>query len=298
VVTPGLDAEVLLANAMGVDRAVLYARPEATLPVSVRDAFTTAARRRALREPVAYITGVREFWSLPFFVNRTVLIPRPETELLVETVCRTLKPQPGGSVPQRAGRVRSATPPSPLVCDVGTGSGCIAVSVAHELPDAHVVAGDLSPAALEVARHNARANGVESRITFVHSDLFAGIDAETRFDVIASNPPYVPECARLDPELAWEPQLAVRAGPRGLEVAQELLRQAPARLRPGGLLVMEIGQGQAEAVADLARNAGFVTVDILPDLAGIPRVLLARDVQARTRDAGSRVQHVVSVGGR
>jgi release factor glutamine methyltransferase len=159
------------------------------------------------------------------------------------------------------------------------------VSLAHELPHAQVVATDLSAAALDVARRNARAHGVESRIAFVCSDLFAEIDRARRFDVIVSNPPYVPDGDEIDLEAAWEPAPALRAGPAGLDVARKLLEEAPSWLRPGGWLVMEFGCGQAEALADLARSAGFGSVEIRPDLTGTPRVLTAGDAGMSMRNS-------------
>jgi release factor glutamine methyltransferase len=283
VATPRLDAEVLLADAMQVGRAALYARLREPVAPAVCENFAAAVERRARREPVAYITGVREFWSLPFLVTRDVLIPRPETELLVEVVCDLLRPSLSNSVAalplhkvrRGEGRGEGSNSASPLVCDIGTGSGCIAVSLARELPHAHVVATDLSAAALEVARRNARAHGVESRITFVQSDLFVGIDPAARFDLIVSNPPYVAVDEDADAETEWEPTLALRAGAQGLDVVRDLLREAPSRLRADGCLVMEFGYGQAEALASLARSAGFGSVEIRPDLAGMARVLRA-----------------------
>jgi release factor glutamine methyltransferase len=149
------------------------------------------------------------------------------------------------------------------------------VSIARELSNAHVVATDLSAAALEVARRNARAHGVESRITFVQSDLFAGLDPPARFDLIVSNPPYVAADEEADAETHWEPTLALRGGAQGLDVVRRLLHEAPSRLRAGGWLLMEFGYSQAEVLADLARSAGFGSVEIRPDLAGTPRVLKA-----------------------
>jgi len=260
--TPRLDAEVLLAGVMGVSRSKLYMRLDEDIPLQVQNAFEAAAQRRLAREPIAYITGVREFWSLPFRVTQDVLIPRPETELLVETVCEFLRRTPHTVEP-------------PLVCEVGTGSGCIAISVAREVPEARVLANDLSPAALQVARQNARMHEVDSRVHFVRSNLLGGIRKELRFDVIASNPPYIADDADLGPEVGWEPDMALRAGPRGLDTIGELLHQAPSHLRPGGLLAVEIGYGQADESLELARSAGFGNVQIRSDLAGIPRLLTA-----------------------
>lgn len=255
VSTPRLDAEVLLGAALGVSRAGLYARLPDVPPGEAAVRFAAAMRRRARREPVAYITGVREFWSLPFAVTPAVLIPRPETELLVEAV--------------RATGARA-------VCELGTGSGCIAVAVARELPAANVVATDCSVEALTVARRNAATFGVGPRVRFVAGDLFAALDPEARFDAVVSNPPYVPETAVLAPELGWEPAGALRGGSDGLAVIRRLVAEAPARLRKNGWLIVEFGDGQAETVRALAEAAGFESVRLQPDLAGVPRVLVAR----------------------
>lgn len=286
VATPRLDAEVLLAHALRIDRTALYARLGETPPDDAKAAFFAAVERRRQREPVAYIVGKREFWSLTFVVNPDVLIPRPETELLVALVCEAVR---GGRVPNGV---------SPLICDVGTGSGCIAVSLARELPQARLVATDLSPAALTVARYNACAYGVEAQVRFVHSDLFAGLPEGERFDVIVANPPYVPDGDATDPETEWEPRLALRGGRTGMEISTRLLLEAPRRLRPGGRIVMELGQGQAETAAILAENAGMEGVQIRPDLSGIPRALIAtwgnlegwacRDRRKRTREVDRR----------
>ncbi len=274
VATPRLDAEVLVAAARGGDRAALYARLHDEAPESVARRCGDLVTRRAGREPVAYLTGVQEFWSLPFAVTPDVLIPRPETELLVETVC-ALTGAPGAGM---------------SICDIGTGSGCIAVALARELPAAQLCATDRAPAALAVARQNAVRHGVAQHIAFACGDLFADLDAAQSFDVVVSNPPYVADDAALPPEVCREPRGALFAGPDGLAVVRRLLAAAPARLRPGGRLVIEIGGGQAEAVRQLAA-AHFDRVQVLPDLAGIPRAVVlsaarAQPGAARIRGAG------------
>lgn len=258
--TSRLDAEVLLALAMQTDRAGLYARLQQDSALDIEQRFTGLVDRRARREPIAYITGEQEFWSLRFAVNPAVLIPRPETELLVEVVCR---------IAAESGGVQS-------LCDIGTGSGCVAVALARELKGAHIVAIDVAPAALAVAAGNAAAHGVSDRIAVIHSDLFAALDGAARFDVIVSNPPYCRPGDPVSPELAFEPQSALTAGSDGLDVVRRLIAAAPARLRRGGWLAMEMGRGQDGAVRALARAAGLTEVDIAPDLAGIPRVLMGR----------------------
>jgi len=253
-----LDAEVLLACAGGWRRAALLARLREALPDGVGARFAALLARRARGEPLAYLTGEKEFWSLSFAVTPDVLVPRPETELLVEAACAHL----------------AARPPA-WVCDVGTGSGCIAVAVAHTQPTVRVVALDASAAALRVAAANALRHGVAARLDLVASDLFAALPETARFDVIASNPPYLDDGESAAAEIAWEPRVALWTGREGLQVIERLVGAAPARLRPGGLLAVEIGAGQAPAALALAARAGFTTARVRPDLAGIPRVLLA-----------------------
>jgi release factor glutamine methyltransferase len=250
---------VLLGLAMETDGAGLYARVRSLPRAVVVQGFVALLDRRARREPIAYITGVQEFWSLPFRVTPAVLIPRPETELLVETV------------------LEGAAPSAPVerICDVGTGSGCIAVALARELPTTQVTALDVSADALAIAARNASAHAVSDRITFVESDLFGALDPGVRFDVIVSNPPYCTPGDPLLPELAYEPRAALVAGPDGLAVMRRLLAAAPARLRPGGRLVMELGSGQDGAVRAEAAAVGWTDIDVVADLAGIPRVLVA-----------------------
>lgn len=258
VPTARLDAEVLLATALCVDRSGLYCRLRQPVPDDARSLFAAMLERRRRREPVAYITGVREFWSLPFRVTPAVLVPRPETELLVESVLQRV-----------AGR------PAVTIWDVGTGSGCLAVALARELSGARIVATDVSLAALAVARANASALGVADRVTFACSDLGAAVRADRSFDVIVSNPPYLAGDGPLAPELAWEPAEALKAGADGLGVIRRLVGEAALRLAHDGLFVMELGIGQEEGVRALAA-AGLADVAVRPDYAGIPRVLIGR----------------------
>jgi len=258
--TPRLDAEVLLAAACGMDRTALYGRGHE--PVSNRDhaTFRTMLARRTAREPLAYIVGRQEFWSLDFQVTADVLIPRPETELLVELAL--------GAVVHNT---------NPLLCDLGTGSGCIAVALARELPRAEVWAVDNSPAALHIAATNAQRHGVADRIRFLHSDLFASAGG-VRFDAIVANPPYVcsADVERLQPEVRWEPRQALDGGSTGRGVIERVLKTAPEHLVDGGWLLMEIGADQDAAVSALVRGAGFSQVSVRTDYAGLPRVVLAR----------------------
>jgi release factor glutamine methyltransferase len=257
-----LDAELLLAHARGVSRSRLLAELDRPSEGSETDSFAALLARRCRREPLAYIVGRREFWSLDLEVTPDVLIPRPETELLVETALRFLR-----SLPDRR----------PRIADVGTGSGCIALALARELPGAELWATDASAAALRVARRNARAAGVEARLHFTEGDLLAPLAGAPLFDLIAANPPYVSslEAGSLQPEVTHEPRQALFSGSDGLTLTRRLLAQAPALLKPEGRLLVELGQGQTAAARDLARAAGFGKVEVREDLAGIPRLLMA-----------------------
>ncbi|HUT92701.1 MAG TPA: peptide chain release factor N(5)-glutamine methyltransferase [Thermoguttaceae bacterium] len=264
--TPRLDAEVLLAEALGCERIELYATFDAVPGERARTAFRQLVRRRAEGTPVAYLVGRREFYSLSFRVTPDVLIPRPETEFLVMALLDLARGRPGGD---------------PItICDVGTGSGIIAVSAAKHLPSARVVAIDVSRSALEVARENVRAHGVEDRIELVESDLLAAVPAQRRFDFIVSNPPYVTraEMESLSPEVRdFEPHAALLAGERGTEVIESLIPQASEHLPPGGHLLMEINPVLHDAVqALLGADGRFEPGPTVKDLARLPRVVQAR----------------------
>jgi release factor glutamine methyltransferase len=282
--TPRLDAEVLLATACGGDRAGLYARSRTLVSQALETAFRAMLARRIAREPLAYIIGRQEFWSLDFIMTPDVLIPRPETELLVELAIGLLSQEaeaepPGhdAGIGGRGATVRRQSSPHPLLCDLGTGCGCIAVALASVLPAATVWALDISPDALLVAAANARRHGVAERIRFIESDLFAAAGAQ-RFDVIITNPPYVSglEMAQLQPEVQWEPRVALDGGNMGLAVIDRCLNQTREHLVDGGWLLMEIGAGQETGVIAMARAALLTAVSVRRDYAGLPRVLLAR----------------------
>jgi release factor glutamine methyltransferase len=254
---PRRDAELLLAYLLGCDHVALVTHPERLLSSTETDEFESLIQRRLASEPVQYITGVQEFFGLPFEVSPTVLIPRPETEHLVEAVLERLN---------RKADLR--------IVDVGTGSGAIAVALAHALPRSRVTAVDFSPAALEVARRNAQRNGVADRVTLLLSDLLAAIDS-TGFDAVVSNPPYIAEAEVLEPQVAnYEPHTALYAGPSGLEVYERLVPQARKVLKPEGWLLLEIGYGQSSSLERLLRH--WTGVSFLDDLQGIPRVAVAQ----------------------
>jgi len=260
VASPRLDAEVLLAFVLGIDRVGVYLRFDQPLAAREVDVYRELLRRRAAGTPVAYLTGVREFWSVALAVTRDVLIPRPETELLVERVL--------------AGR----TDGDLRILDLGTGSGALAIALARELPAARVVAVDVSPAAAAVASANAARAGVDTRVTVVVGSWTEPLDAAARFDVIVSNPPYVPTgaLAGLAPEVRAEPAQALDGGDDGLAAYRTLAPQAAARLAPGGRLLVEVGEGQAEAVAAILVAAGLEGVAWHVDLAGIARVVIGQ----------------------
>jgi release factor glutamine methyltransferase len=266
---PAADAELLVARALGVSRARLHADPGRPVAAGDEARLRALVARRARREPLHYVLGTREFWSREFRVTPAVLIPRPETELVI------------------AAFLRLNRRPDPAILDLGTGSGCIAVTVACEVPGARVVAGDLSEAALEVARDNARRHGVASRVDFRRGDLFAvvaGGGPAERFDFVLANPPYVAaaDLPALEPEVRdHEPRAALVAGPDGLEAHRRIAAEAPPWLLPGGHLILEIGAGQEDAVRALyAGRPGLRVAGCDRDLAGVPRVCIVRSVAA------------------
>lgn len=265
--TPRLDAELLLASALGSDRLRLYVDFDRPVNEAERSLYRNLVRRRAgSRVPVAQLLGRREFWSLPLVVTPDVLVPRPETETLVAAALEWV------ADPQAERRV----------LEIGTGSGAVALALASELPGARVVATDLSCAALEVARGNARALGLAERVSFVLGDLYEPV-AGQRFDLLVSNPPYLGERQRatLAPELAHEPELALFAGEDGLAVLRRLVDGAADALEPGGALAFELAPQQAPVVADWCRVAGLLEVRVHRDLARLPRVVSARTPEGK-----------------
>ena len=254
------DAETLAMHLIDRNRAFLVANPLAELSAEGAVRYYALLERRLAGEPIQYITGETEFYGLPFQVNRDVLIPRPETEHLVEKVVSL-----------------AAEFERPRIVDVGTGSGAIAVALPCKLAGASITAIDLSEAALAVARGNAERNGVAGRIRFLEGDLFAPVAGE-RFEIVVSNPPYVAESDRASLAVEvreYEPALALFAG-GGLDVYHRLIPEARAALVTGGFVALEIGCGQDSAVAGLLTESGFEQIDFTADLQGIPRVATAR----------------------
>jgi release factor glutamine methyltransferase len=255
-----IDAEVLARHVLGWDRGQFVTRWREPVPATLDPQFERLLDRRRAREPVAYIVGHREFWGREFEVTPAVLVPRPETEIIVEEAIAELRARPVSTI-----------------VDAGTGSGCLAITLALEFPAARVLATDISPAALAVARRNAATHGVEARVTCVEGDLLAAIDEPA--DLIVSNPPYVPssDAGHLQPEVdRYEPHAALFGGTDGLDVIRRLFATAPARLAGEGRLVVEFGFGQEADVRELARAAGCRVVRIRADLQGIPRTAVLR----------------------
>jgi len=269
-----LAAELLLMHTLGHDRAWIYAHPEVPLDSAAMEKYFALVARRAAGEPVQYLTGKQEFWGLEFEVTPAVLIPRPETEHVVEVALERLAERGASDRPLR-------------IADVGTGSGCIAVALARELPRAEIVATDISPAALELARRNAARHAVSDRIHFLQADLLDAVSpsplvprpSPLAFDLIASNPPYIArdEAASLPREVReHEPEEALFGSAAGHEIYARLIEQAGSLLRTGGFLVVELGYGSAERVREMFHvKHCWHNLSITNDLAGIPRVLSA-----------------------
>jgi len=268
-----LNAELLLMFTLSCNRAYLYAHPERELTIDEQDRCTRALAERSRGVPTQYITGHQEFWGMDLIVSPAVLIPRPETEHVIETLLELAEAASG----PRSRAPESRRPEAGRrILDVGTGSGAIALALAKELPNTEIYATDISGAALEVARINAARHRFESRIQFRKGDLLDGFD-ENFFDFIVSNPPYVGESEEEQVQLEvrkFEPRNAVFAGPTGTEIIARLIPQAHAALRPGGWLVMEI----SGTIGDKVRNllSDWREVRIRPDLQSTPRVALAR----------------------
>jgi release factor glutamine methyltransferase len=259
--TAALDARLLLARAAGVDMAALVARDSEPLSALASDTFRDHIKRRRSGEPVARILGEAEFWSLRFLLNSATLVPRPETETVVEAVLD---------------QAREDFPPTVRICDLGTGSGAIVIALLKELPQAQAVATDISREALAAAASNAERHGVRSRVTFRLTDFSEG--PEGPFDIVVSNPPYIrsEEIFSLQKEVRkHDPILSLDGGPDGLDAFRAILGRVDLLLSKGGLIAFEIGHDQGEGVANLCREAGLREVSIGKDLGGRDRVILA-----------------------
>lgn len=293
--TPRLDAEVLLAHVLGLERLKLHMYPEVEVNHPSAELFLHLVHRRAQGEPVAYLTGTQEFMGLSFGVSPAVLIPRPDTELLVESVLayleeeRQKEDEEGLSQvtdlkePLQAQTKGSGSRKAWLAADIGTGSGCIAISLTALFPALTIMAVDLSKEALKVAWDNINRHLVEDRVLLRHGDLLDPVrewtDKGKLLDVIVSNPPYITEeeMTQLDPSVArYEPHSALTGGREGLDFYRRLTEEAPTLLGQGGLLALEIGHEQGSSVAALMKHQGFSQVKVLQDLAGYDRVVLGR----------------------
>jgi len=265
--SPRLDAEVMLMRLLRMDRLQLSMQPERELTGEEVAGFTRWVERRNLGEPVAYIVGDKEFWSLRFEVGREVLIPRPETECLIEEVLRFYRP-PGEGL---------------RILEIGTGSGAIGVVLARELPAARVAATDISPGALAVARRNALSHGVADRMEYFQGDLFTAVSGD--WDIICSNPPYIPEVEyNLLPAgiRNYEPPEALIAGPDGVAFHRRIIREGLNRLKESGRIFLEIGEGQRDQVAALFRDdGGYDDISFRKDYGGVDRVASARKKEER-----------------
>jgi release factor glutamine methyltransferase len=274
-----LAAELLLMHTLGRDRTWLYSHPEEELDPATRERYCSLTARRASGVPTQHLTGHQEFWGLDFEVTPDVLIPRPETEHVIEVALERLLSAAGNRAAGRDAALR--------IADVGTGSGCIAVALAHEWPRACIIATDISEAALELARRNAARNQVEPRIEFIKCNLLDALLCESRFtrhearplDAIASNPPYIgrSEAGMLPREVReHEPDSALFGGETGTEMYSPLIAQAAALLKPDGILVLELGHNSAEHVSRLLTAPAWSDLSLANDLAGIKRVASAR----------------------
>lgn len=283
-----LAAELLLLHVLGRDRTWIYSHPEEEIAAAVGEQYSALVRRRAAGEPTQHLTGKQEFWGLEFEVTPDVLIPRPETEHVVEVALDRLAVRE-----LRAGRRQKTDGAGLQIADIGTGSGCIAIALAKELPAAAFIATDISGAALAVARRNAMRHNVAKRIHLVESNLLNGLPVSPLtthlprtsrghspllFDLIVSNPPYVgrSEAAALMREVReHEPEIALYGGEEGYELYANLIAQTAAHLKPGGILVLELGHNSLPAVQPLLDESTWTKVGVTKDLAEIPRVLAA-----------------------
>src|SRR5437588_3940367 len=261
VTEPRLEASSLLGHATSRDRAFIITHADDAVTPEELETLRSLVARRAAGEPLQYITGHQEFFKLDFEVSPEVLIPRPETEIIVEVALEFLGDKP-----------------APIFADIGTGSGCIAISLLNELSAARAVATDASPAALRVAQRNADRHAVTDRLTLIESDCFSALDPVGKFDLIVSNPPYVSdrELETIQREVRYEPRAALAGGPDGLDVIRTLLRKAPSFLRSGSHFVFEVGFGQDLTVEQLIDREVWDLIEIRRDLQSVPRTVILR----------------------
>ncbi|MEA4885035.1 MAG: peptide chain release factor N(5)-glutamine methyltransferase [Clostridia bacterium] len=274
VESPRLDAEVLLARILGMDRIRLYVEYDRPLALSELSRYREEIAKRASRVPVAYITGVKEFMSVEFQVDGRVLIPGPDTEILVEAT---------------RDEIADAGMSAPRIADIGTGSGAIACALAKILPGARILATDISRDALEVAAQNVSRLGLEQQVVLGSGDLFQALAAPEweRVDVIVSNPPYIPsgDIPGLQPEISkYEPRLALDGGPDGLELYRRIAAGAAAHLEPGGIVALEAGDGQAARIAELLADSGLRDISLRQDYSGVDRVIIGRTARNSNGD--------------
>ena len=277
------EAEYLLSHLLNCKRSGLYLKHDKSVAIDEFQRFMGWLNKRIAREPSQYIIGEQEFWGLEFKVTRDVLIPRPETEILVEEAVKTVRSQESEVRSQNTKIHYSElrTPDSKLILDLCTGSGCIAVSIAKEIPDSQIYVVDISESALDVARENAERHSVVDKITFIQGNLFAPLRGlSLKVDLIVSNPPYVSRdmMKDLQPEIRdYEPEIAVYAGDDGLDFYRRIISESPAYLTQGGHLILEIGYGQAEEIKKLIEQSNaFADISITKDFAGIDRVIKAQ----------------------
>jgi release factor glutamine methyltransferase len=265
--SPRLQTELLLAHLLELPRMKLYLDFERRLTEQELNAFRELVRRRGLREPLQHITGSTSFCGLEIAVSSRVLIPRPETELLAEQGWLFLQ------------RLAAGIPQPPAALDFGTGSGCLAVALAVKCPVAEVFAVDISAEAIETAQQNAGRHGVQERIRFFQSDGFRALSPGTRFDLIISNPPYIPtaEIGSLQPEVRdFDPRRALDGGPQGLDFYARLAAEAPGFLQPGGKMMLEIGDRQVESLRELLTQQKWIVEEVIDDYTQRPRVLVVK----------------------
>ncbi len=267
--TPRLESEILLAHSLGLKRLNLLIQHERELKEPELAGFKQLILRRVKKEPTAYITGSKPFMALEFIITKAVLIPRPETEHIVEAIIDITKDD-----------AELSSKPAISLLDIGTGSGALAVSAAHYLKNANITAVDISESALEIASQNAKKHSLEDRISFIKSDIFSNLQLDQTFDIIVSNPPYIPtaEIASLQNEIKdHEPMSALDGGPDGLSFYRRIIGESGKRLNPKGYLVLEIGFGMAEDIKNMMNESGiFEPAKLIRDYAGIERVVIGK----------------------